>query len=154
MPTQPPALSFWTAPDKLDYLRGLARDGYTDKEIAEKMGVRPQTLQSYRAKSPELDAAIREAKEVVDYRVEAALLKAATGGTVTESKVMLMYKEGKLIQTVRERTVRDQPPNVLACQTWLYNRQREKWKRNRDHEITVEEDKSINITIKRAGGEE
>jgi cytidylate kinase len=143
-----------TASDKLELISCYARDGYTDKDIAEKMGISLPTLRSYRLKCPELDKAIQNGKEVVDYKVESALLKAALGGYETkEVKVFIMKgKEGN-VKIARETTTREQPPNVLACQTWLFNRKRDKWKRNRDNEISVEDDRTINITINRAGQE-
>ena len=141
----------WTAPDKLELISCWARDGYTDKEIAEKMGISLPTLRSYCLKRPALDAAIRNGKEIVDYRVESALLKSALGGQTTELKITAVYKNNTVVSTIKEKTTKEQPPNVLACQTWLFNRQRDKWKRNRDNEIVVEDDQSINITIKRAG---
>jgi len=144
-------MKLWTEPDNLELLSCWARDGYTDKEIAEKMGITRERLHYHRKKIPEIDKAIRNGKEIVDYKVESALLKAAIGGKTEELKVTVAMKEGKVVNTIKERTTREQPPNVLACQTWLFNRQREKWKRNRDNEIAVEDDQSINITIKRAG---
>jgi transposase-like protein len=147
----PSVMNRWTEQDKLERITCLARDGYTDTEIAEKMGVSSKTLQTWRIKCPEIDAAVRNGKEVIDSKVESALLKAALGGMTTETKVILVYKKLELVKTIKERITREQPPNVLACQTWLFNRQRDKWKRNRDNELTVEDDRSINITITRAG---
>ena len=141
----------WTQPDNLELLACWARDGYTDAEIAAKMRISRQSLHNYRAKSTEIDQAIRNAKEIVDYKVESALLKAAIGCKTEELKITAVYKRGEIVRTIKERTTREQPPNVLACQTWLFNRQRDKWKRNRDNEIAVDDDQSINITIQRAG---
>jgi len=141
----------WTQPDNLELLSCWARDGYTDAEIAEKMRISRQSLCNFRAKSPEIDQAIRNAKEIVDYKVESALLKAALGCKTEELKVTAVFKRGEIVRTIKERTTREQPPNVLACQTWLFNRQRERWKRNRDNEIAADDDQSICITIQRAG---
>ena len=141
----------WTEPDRLKEISEWAGIGYTDKQIAARMGISVPTLRSYRLQSPELDKAVLDGKEFIDYRVESALLKAALGGKTTEVKITFFYEKGQLVRTVKERITREQPPNVLACQTWLFNRQREKWKRNRDNEIAVDDDKTINIVISRAG---
>ena len=142
----------WTHPDKLAAITGWAENGYSDKDIAEKMGISVPTFRRYRLESPELDQAVQDGKEVIDNKVESALLKAALGGKMKEVKVTtVLDREGTLKSTIKETTIRENPPNVLACQTWLFNRQRDKWKRNRDNEIAVEDDQSINITIKRAG---
>jgi len=141
----------WTQPDKLTEISEWAGSGCTDKEIAARMGISIRSLYRYRTKSPEIDQAIQDGKEIVDYKVESALLKAALGYKTEEVKITLVYEKGEQVRTVEERTTREHPPNVLACQTWLFNRQREKWKRNRDNEIAVDDDQSINITIQRAG---
>ena len=141
----------WTQPDNLELLSCWARDGYTDVEIAKKMGISRQSLCNYRSKNPELDKAIRIGKEVVDYKVESALLKAALGSKTEELEITFVYKKTQLVRTEKKKTIRYQPPNVLACQTWLFNRQRDKWKRNQDNEIIETDDRSINITIKRSG---
>ena len=101
--------------------------------------------------APAIDEAVRDGKEVVDFKVESALLKAALGFTIKEVKVVGTFQNGVLVKTTKETTTKEFSPNVLACQVWLYNRQREKWKRNPDNEINSEGDQSINITITRAG---
>jgi len=141
----------WTTPKKLALITDWAKNGYGDHEIAEKMGISVPTFRRYRLEAPAIDEAVRDGKEVVDHKVESALLKAALGGKTEELEIIAVYKLGKLVRTEKKKTIRDQPPNVLACQVWLFNRQRDKWKRNRDNEIDVEDDKSINITITRAG---
>ena len=89
----------WMTPERLELISGWARDGYTEKEIAEKLGISLPTFRSYRAKNPELDKAVQNGKEVVDYKVEAALLKAALGGETTELKVIAEYRNSVLIIT-------------------------------------------------------
>ncbi|MDR0326695.1 MAG: helix-turn-helix domain containing protein [Planctomycetaceae bacterium] len=143
----------WTEPEKLELISCWGRDGYTDKEIAEKMGISISTLRSWRLKKPALDNAIRSSKEIVDYKVESALLRAALGYETKKMTVLVMKGKDGNMKVARETTTWEQPPNVLACQTWLFNRQRDKWKRNRDNEISVEDDRTINITITRAGQE-
>jgi molybdopterin converting factor small subunit len=142
----------WTQPEQLELLSELARDGYSNEKLAERMGCSVRSFYRYRSQYPELDRAILDGKEVVDYRVESALLKAALGYKTTEVKITLVLdNNGKLLRKVKERITRKHPPNVLACQTWLFNRQRDKWKRNRDNEIAVDDDKTINIVISRTG---
>jgi len=140
----------WLKPDNLELLTCWARDGYTNQEIAEKMGYSARRLELHRAQFPDLDKAIRCGKEVVDYKVESALYNAAIGMKIKESKVTIVRRDGVVVSTVGTSIEREIPPNVLACQTWLFNRQRDKWKRDRSNEISLEDDRSISITIKRA----
>ena len=73
----------WLEPDGLLLLEGWARDGLTDEQLAEKIGVSTSTLYDWKAKHPEISEALKKGKEVVDYEVENALLLKALCGDVT-----------------------------------------------------------------------
>lgn len=144
----------WIEEDKLELLRSWSRDGYTYEDIARKIGISVPTLRGWREKFPEIDKALKVGREMIDYKVENALLKAALGYKVKETKVIIETnrKNGDVVSTIRETTERDVAPNVTACQVWLYNRLPEKWKRNRDKVIELsDEDNSIQVTVTRAG---
>jgi hypothetical protein len=58
---------------------------------------------------------------------------------------------GKVVETVKEVTDKEQAPNVSAIQCWLYNRLPNKWKKNRDNLIELgDEDTKIQVTVTRA----
>lgn len=144
----------WIEEDKLELLECWSRDGYTYQEIAEKIGISIPTLRGWRAKYPEIDKALKVGREMIDYKVENALLKAALGYKAVETRVIITTdrKNGDVVTTTRETVTRDVAPNVTACQVWLYNRLPEKWKRNRDKVIELsDEDNSIQVTVTRAG---
>ena len=67
-------------------LRGWARDGLIDEQIANNCGVAYSTFRVYKNQYPELAAALAKGKEVADYEVENALFKRATGYTVKAQK--------------------------------------------------------------------
>ena len=73
----------WLTEENLILIEGWAREGYTDKMIATRMGIREQTLCEWKKKYNELNEALKNGKEVVDFKVENALLKEALGGNVT-----------------------------------------------------------------------
>jgi hypothetical protein len=139
----------WTTPENLELVSCWARDGYIDTEIAAKMGIAVRTFYRWRSQSRALKQALQNGKEVIDNKVESALLKAALGGKTEDVKVKLVHEKDQQVRKIVEKTTREHPPNVLACQTWLFNRQRDKWKRNRDNEFAAEDDQTINITIRR-----
>ena len=83
--------------------------------------------------------------------VENALLKSALGYHTKEVKVTTTIRFGKTIETIKEVTDKEQAPNVSAIQCWLYNRLPQKWKKNRDQLIELDdEDTKIQVTVTRA----
>lgn len=73
----------WLTPEGLILLEGWARDGLTDEQIAKKIGIGSRTLYEWKEKFPQISQSLKNGKEVVDYEVENALLKAAKSGNVT-----------------------------------------------------------------------
>jgi transposase-like protein len=69
--------------DGLILIEGWARDGLTDEKIAHNMGIRRETLWSWRKQYPNIDNALKKTKEVVDREVENALYKKACEGDTT-----------------------------------------------------------------------
>lgn len=141
----------WLEDDKLMLIECWARD-YTKKEIAERIGIAPSTLKYWEDHYEPIKHALAVGKEIVDYKVENALLKRALGYTTTEIKVVLgkQVKDGKTFQVTKEVTTKEMAPDVTACAMWLNNRRPDKWKRNRDKIAELEdEDDSVQITIVR-----
>lgn len=142
----------WLEDDKLMLLEAWSRDGYTRVQMAEMIGVRPATLSEWASKYEEIAKALKAGREVVDYKVENALLKSALGFTTKEIKVTIgkQIKNGQVIDIMKETTTKEIAPNVTACMAWLNNRRPDKWKRNRDRVIELEEeDNDLQITVVR-----
>lgn len=136
--------------DTLILIEGLARDGYTNQDIAGRLGIEPSVLYNAKRKRPEINAAINRGKQVVDYKVENALLKSALGYKTKETKVTTIMRYGKVVEEQTETLEKEVPPNSISCQVWLYNRCPDKWKRNRDKLLEDEEEATIQVTVKRA----
>lgn len=141
----------WLDDDGLLLLQSWARDGYTFEDIALKMGVSLSTLTKWRKNYEPIRKALKQGREIIDYKVENALLKSALGYQTKEVKVITTMRHGKVVETVKEVTDKEQAPNVYAIQCWLFNRLPDKWKRNRDAIIeTGDEDTTIHVTVERA----
>lgn len=136
--------------DMLVLIEGLARDGYTNQDIARRIGVEPSVLYNAKRERPEINAAINRGKQLVDYKVENALLKSALGYRTKEVKVTTIMRYGKVVEEQKEVLEKDVAPNSISCQVWLYNRCPDKWKRNRDKLLEDEEEATIQVTVKRA----
>ena len=150
-------VDYWLTDDGLILIEAWARDGYLLNEIADRMGIERYTLSKWRKRYPEIAQALNTGKELVDYKVENALLKAALGYTTKEIKVTLGKKvlNGEVFEVLKETTTREVAPNVTACMAWLNNRKHDQWKRNRDKALeSDEEDSNINITIVRGPKED
>jgi hypothetical protein len=77
---------YWLTPEGLLKLGGWARDGLTDEKISDNMGVGYSTLQAWKNKYQDIQDTLKKGKEVVDRKVENALLKRALGYTYNEDK--------------------------------------------------------------------
>lgn len=145
-------VDFWLTEDGLNLIRSWSRDTFTKKEVAEKMGIALSTLDNWCEKYKEIDEAVKTSKELVDYQVENALLKAALGYKTKEIKVTVGKKviNGEMVEMLKETTTKEVPPNVNAAIFWLNNRKFDEWKRNRDKVVEVDpDDQQVTITIQR-----
>lgn len=143
----------WLDDDHLMLIECWARDGLYYKEIADRIGISTATLSRWCQKYPEFDKAFHTGREIVDYKVENALLKSALGFTTKEIKVTIgkQVKNGQVFEITKETTTKEIAPNVTACLAWLNNRRPDKWKRNRDKlfEEENEEETNLKVTIVR-----
>lgn len=143
----------WLEEDNLMLLECWTRDGYTYEDIANKIGISYNALRKWREKYPEIDNALKKGREIIDYKVENALLKSALGYKTKEVKVTTIIRHGKVVETMKEVTDKEQAPNVSAAQCWLYNRLPKKWKNMNSRANILEdidEDTSIQVTVTRA----
>lgn len=143
----------WVEEDNLMLLECWTRDGYTLQDICNKIGIGMSTLTGWRKRYPEIDKALKAGREIVDYKVENALLKSALGYKTREVKVTTIMRHGKVIETQKEILDKEQAPNVSAIQCWLYNRLPKKWKNMNSRTNILDdinEDTSIHVTVTRA----
>lgn len=115
---------YWLTKDGLALLGGWSRDGLTDEQLADKIGISPSTLYEWKNKYSEISEALKKGKEIVDIQVENALLKRALGYDYQEEKIEKSKKDGvKVVQTIKHI-----PPDTTAQIFWLKNRRPDKWR--------------------------
>ena len=107
----------------------LARDGKTDKEIAEALGIAESTLHLWKKTYPEFSEALKNNKAVVDNKVVDSLIKRALGYDFKKTEVEVSEIAGKVYRKQKESTVHV-PADPSALIFFLCNRQPEHWKRN------------------------
>lgn len=76
----------WLQPEGLLKIEGWARDGLTEEQIAANMGIGYSTLQTWKTKYQDIQDTLKKGKEIIDRKVENALLKRALGYSYTEDK--------------------------------------------------------------------
>lgn len=126
---------YWLTPEGLLKIEGWARDGLTDEQIANSMGVNKATLYRWKEKYCDICNALKRGKEVVDRQVENALLKRALGYTYEE----ITYEGG----AETKRVVKEVVPDTTAQIFWLKNRKREAWADRQNIELSQPIDDSI-----------
>ena len=126
--------------DKLILIQGMARDGLTQQQIANNLGISIDTLIENKKKYSEFNDALKKGKEVVDFEVENALLKKALGYTITIKEEKL-DKDGCVHTLEKDIHI---PPDTTAQIFWLKNRKPNTWK---DKVETDEDLQNINKNI-------
>lgn len=121
----------WLTKEGLLKLEGWARDGLTDEQIAENIGISRQTLYDWKNRYPDISDALKRGKEIVDREVENALLKRALGYQYTETRTET-DETGK-VKTVE--IVKEVAPDVTAQIFWLKNRKPDMWRDKQEFNI-------------------
>ena len=120
--------TYWLTEEGLLLIEGWARDGLTDKQIAQNIGINEATLCRWKKEHLQIMQVLKKGKEVVDRQVENALHKNATGFYYDEEVVT---NAGDVV-TVKKYS----KPNVTAGIFWIKNRNPEKWRDKQEIEQT------------------
>lgn len=126
----------WLTPDGLLRVKGWARDGLTDEQISDKIGISRDTFYRWEREFSDFSDAVKEGKAPVDIEVENALLKSALGHTVKVRKPIKVRTKRQLKDkgTIEEEAIEyvDEevyiPPQTSAQIFWLKNRRPDKWR--------------------------
>ena len=116
----------WLEPEGLTLLRGWARDGLTDEQIAHNMGISARTLDRWKHDHSPICRALKSGKEVADYEVENSLYRMATGYWNEETAIDAKGNEHTVMKWY--------PPNVTAAIYWTKNRRPDKWREKREEQ--------------------
>lgn len=114
----------WLEPEGLLKIEGWARDGLTEEQIADNMGISRSTLSEWKNLYSDISDTLKRGKEVIDRQVENALLKRALGYEYEE--VSEKYELG--ILTERKITKKQVVPDTTAQIFWLKNRKPSDWR--------------------------
>ena len=99
--------------------------GSTIEQLAEFLGVNVDSIYEWQNKYPEFSEAIRNGKQIANARVERALYERAIGYSHKSEKLFYDKETGEVI---RAETTEQYAPDTRACESWLFNRDPERWK--------------------------
>ena len=122
----------WITEEGLLKIEGWARDGLTDEQIADNIGIRRPTLYDWKKKYSDIYDALKRGKEVIDRQVENALLKRALGYEYVETTKELT----DLGLTVTKQVTKQVAPDTTAQIFWLKNRKPQEWRDKKETEVT------------------
>lgn len=88
--------------DKLLMMEGLTREGATNKQVAEALGIHENTLGNMKVNYRDVSEALRKGRELVDYAVENSLLRKALAGDVTAQTFWLRNRKPSEWREIRE----------------------------------------------------
>lgn len=112
------------------------RNGATDKEVAQRLGISVDTMCVYKKEFSEFSEALKKGREYTDSEVENALLRRALGYSFSESTREL--RDGVLVET--KVVTKHIPPDVTAQIFWLKNRRADAWKEKSQIDANVTND--------------
>lgn len=78
---------------RFDEMETWIRNGFSEREVAKKLGISWQTYQTYKNKYAEFLDRIEKARHKPVDDVKAAIFRRATGFTYTETKTVIEYEE-------------------------------------------------------------
>lgn len=127
----------WLKQENLMKVQGWARDGKTEEQIAELMGISKRTLYNWKKKEMPLLQALKVGKDVADRQIENALFKSALGYDYEEETVT---NDGRVVKVKKHK-----PANTTAQIFWLKNRKPEQWRDKRELSHDGEVSNNINL---------
>ncbi len=116
----------WLTPEGLLKLEGWKRDGLSNEQIANNIGIKRQTFQDWIKKYDDISDALKKGREVVRIETENALFKSCKGFFVTETREEIYSGGGKKVTKITKYI----PPSVPAIIFALKNLAPDKWKNN------------------------
>lgn len=132
----------WLEPEGLLRIEGWARDGLTDEQIANNIGISVSCLNNWKNKYVEILESLKRGKEVIDRQVENALLKRALGYEYTETTREYIPELDEMKTT--KKVTKQVAPDTTAQIFWLKNRKPQDWRDKQERlDNTIEDNDMV-----------
>lgn len=116
---------FWLSPDGIALISQWRREGVAIEEIAlNYVGIGTSTMRRWTIECEDLAKAIGMSRDVMNGKVEAALLKRALGYDYNEVTKELVEGEMRTTKVIKKHV----SPDVKACLSWLFSRRPDRWR--------------------------
>lgn len=109
-----------------DILKWL-RNGATEKQIINNLGINSDTFYKYKKEMPEFSELLKKGKESLVEQLRGALIKKALGFEYKESKRIINFEDGNEIIVHTEEYTKQALPDVAAANLLLKNYDKENW---------------------------
>lgn len=123
--------SYWEVriQPRLPEIAAWCRDGYTDKQICEAIGISVVTFCKYKLIETELVKVLKVNKQIADLTVENSLYKRAIGFSYEEiTDETKTNKAGEVISKHTKKIKKIVIPDTTAQIFWLKNRKQKEWR--------------------------
>lgn len=131
----------WITEEGLLIVKGWARDGLSNKQIAENIGVHPDRMCEWQNRFPEFRKALKDGRKPVQISIEDAFYKQCGWREVVETKEE-KFKEKDGRETIKLTTTKRQvPPDTTALIFALKNLLPERYKDKHENVIKQVVDK-------------
>lgn len=125
-------------PEFVKLVKDYTELGATIDQIARFLGVDQLTIHRWMDSKPEFCKAIKETKELADYKVEKSLYTRAMGFVKKSKRI---DGKGDVIELKEEQV----PPDTAAAFIWLKNRKPKEWRDKQEIEHSGEVGVTLNI---------
>jgi len=136
--------------EKLDFIKELAKCGYTNERICGVLGINPDTFYNYLKKHSTFAESIKNAKDEADAEVIKSLYKRCLGYDYVEEHLIYepASKEGESVKIKEVKKVKKHiPADPFSATIWLNNRQPGDWKRSREKETGLNDEEINNLKL-------
>lgn len=125
---------------RLEEIGIWAKEGWTEKEIAEELKISYSGFRNYKKQHLELVGILTENKKIADSAAKGALFQKVIGQSYIK-EIRERDENGRLVIVKKETVVI--PPDTQAAKFWLANRDPENWKNRETKDINAHVDANI-----------
>lgn len=130
----------------------LAKQGKTNAEICEIVGMTSKSLIRWRKSREDFARAFKQNKIDADKEVERSLYERACGYEHESEEIKIIEDADGGVSVARAPIIKKYPPDPTSMIFWLKNRQPDKWRDKKDIGLEGEVEIEVVIGSKKIGG--